>query len=399
MADAFIIMQIGNHDLDRVYANAIAPAVRACGLEPKRVDKHTKGGLLKSAIDAFIQEAQIVIGDLTNERPNCYLEIGYAMGVGKLINLILTCRDDHQRGNANHKIDGPRVRFDLEGYDILFWDSSRLVEFRAQLERKIRKRIGMLVQSKSDSQALWDQEWLSKLRVTAVAGLQIHGMSSHMEIRSALLESNIKKSSKELVEAAQRAQIHTFGWPMGLVSPDPSNAPYAAADGIVAEMYNELHHAYDYWSMKHNGDFFLLRNLYEDTRTDPCNFGDATNRGLVYFNMRIHTITEALLHTARLYQQLGMSPTTGVAVAIRHSGLKGRHLSVIGSNFLTFPSGASREDTDEHEIQTPIGEIESELVNHVKAFAEPLFMYFGFTEFQDSLYEKIVRAYVDGQAL
>ncbi len=32
MAQAFIIMQLGNGDLDRVCAEAIVPALKACGL-------------------------------------------------------------------------------------------------------------------------------------------------------------------------------------------------------------------------------------------------------------------------------------------------------------------------------------------------------------------------------
>ncbi len=50
MPTAFIIMQIGNIDLDQVCDKAIVPAAVACGLDPKRVDKHNQGGLLKSEI-------------------------------------------------------------------------------------------------------------------------------------------------------------------------------------------------------------------------------------------------------------------------------------------------------------------------------------------------------------
>jgi hypothetical protein len=91
MAIGFIIMQIGNPDLDRVCADVIAPALTACVLVAKRVDKHNLGGLLKSEIIRFIEDAEIIAADLTNERPNCYLEIGYAMGLDKFRNLIL-CR-------------------------------------------------------------------------------------------------------------------------------------------------------------------------------------------------------------------------------------------------------------------------------------------------------------------
>ena len=36
----------------------------------------------------------MIVADITNERPNCYLEVGYAMGLGKKANLILTARED-----------------------------------------------------------------------------------------------------------------------------------------------------------------------------------------------------------------------------------------------------------------------------------------------------------------
>ena len=95
MSIGFIIMQIGNPDLDRVCAEAIAPAIEACGMQARRVDKHNEGGLLKSEIIQFIHGADIIVADLTNERPNCYLEIGYTMGIDKFKNLILTVRENH----------------------------------------------------------------------------------------------------------------------------------------------------------------------------------------------------------------------------------------------------------------------------------------------------------------
>lgn len=46
-AEAFIIMQIGDQDLDYVCDRAIVPALEAAGLEPRRVDRHNTGDLLK----------------------------------------------------------------------------------------------------------------------------------------------------------------------------------------------------------------------------------------------------------------------------------------------------------------------------------------------------------------
>ena len=133
MADAFIIMQIGNPELDAVCEKAIVPAIEACSLDPKRVDKHNQGGLLKSEIIGFIERADIIVADLTNERPNCYLEIGYTMGIDKFRNLILTAREDHYHESPNYKIEGPKIHFDLSGYDILFWHPERLDEFSHEI--------------------------------------------------------------------------------------------------------------------------------------------------------------------------------------------------------------------------------------------------------------------------
>src|SRR5688572_12031427 len=123
---AFIIMQIGDVELDRVCAEALVPAITACGLTARRVDKHNEGGLLKSEIIKFIHEAHIVVADLTNERPNVYLEIGYTMGVDKFRNLILTVRRDHFLNDPAYVRGGPKVHFDLGGYDILTWDPTDL---------------------------------------------------------------------------------------------------------------------------------------------------------------------------------------------------------------------------------------------------------------------------------
>lgn len=125
MPEAFIIMQIGNPDLDKMCEQAVVPALKACGLEPVRIDKHNKGGLLKSEIIKRIQDSEVIVADLTNERPNCYLEVGYAMGIDKFRNLILTARQDHNQDSPDHQPGGAKIHFDLSGYDVLFLGGQR----------------------------------------------------------------------------------------------------------------------------------------------------------------------------------------------------------------------------------------------------------------------------------
>jgi hypothetical protein len=141
---AFVIMQIGNPGLDRVYEQAIVPALQTCGLVPRRVDRHNAGGLLHSEIITFIDESDLIVADLTHERPNCYLEVGYALGSGRFTNLILTAREDHNSDSRSHLPGGPKVHFDLIGYDILFWAPGRLADFRVELEKRALRRLRML---------------------------------------------------------------------------------------------------------------------------------------------------------------------------------------------------------------------------------------------------------------
>ena len=144
MGQAFVIMQIGNPDLESLYEKVMVPACRNSGLDPKRVDRHSAGGLLHSEIISFIEESDIVVADLTNERPNCYLEVGYALGAGRFTNLILTAREDHSTDHPNWRPGDPKVHFDLVGYDILFWKPHRLGAFRMELEKRIRRRLLIL---------------------------------------------------------------------------------------------------------------------------------------------------------------------------------------------------------------------------------------------------------------
>ena len=144
MEEAFVIMQIGDRQLERVYEEAIVPALKTCGLEPRRVDRHNRGGLLHSEIIGYLEESEIIIADLTNERPNCYLEVGYAFGVGRFTNVVLTAREDHNADSVHYQPQGPKVHFDLVGYDILFWEPTNLTGFRSELIKRVERRRTLL---------------------------------------------------------------------------------------------------------------------------------------------------------------------------------------------------------------------------------------------------------------
>lgn len=329
MPQAFVIIQIGNQELDQICENAIFPAIRSCGLEPRRVDRHNEGGLLKSEIVRFIQDSDVLIADLTNERPNVYLEVGYAMGLDKFRNLILTVREDHFPESENHQRGGPRVHFDLAGYDILRWAGNALDAFKNELELRIKRRLAILRPGPTGPPiTIWDTDWLEAQRAAAIDGLKALGRTGFMEIRAAIHAQKPNKNQVELNDAARNAQIETFGWPIAVYLDAEGLRPKPRADGIAASIRPDSKDSFDYWSIRRNGDFYFLGSLFEDERP-PGSAGK-----FLYFDTRIVRVTEAVLYCIRLYSTLGVDRSSKVSIAVRHGGLHGRLWSSAGSRLI-----------------------------------------------------------------
>ena len=217
MGQAFVIMQIGNSQLDKVYEDAIAPALRDNNLNPNRVDKHNKGGLLKSEITGFIKKSDIIIADLTNERPNCYLEVGYAMGQELYSNLILTAREDHNLDSPNHTADGPKVHFDLTGYDILWWNPSDIQNFKVELDKRIKRRLKTIYKKPKELKLPFDEKWIASNQKEAYSAFQDYGKVSYMEVKMALQDSTLNVEQNDLLNIAEKIERPHTGWPVALV--------------------------------------------------------------------------------------------------------------------------------------------------------------------------------------
>lgn len=388
MKQAFIIMQIGNADLDNVFREVFVPALKNPGLDPKRVDKHNEGRLLKSEIVNFISDSDIIIADLTNERPNCYIEIGYAMGLDKFRNLILTAREDHNHDSPNYKKEGPKIHFDLSGYDILFWDPEKLNDFKEELEKRIKRRLATLpsFSASAPSRPPWDDEWIAKHREIAMTGLKRAGNTGYMELIMTLPDSIINVSQVQLLQAAHSSEIHTFGWPIGVVLNNREEfRPRPKADGIVAEIVPE-DRGYDYWTIRKDGAYYLLKSLFEDTR-EPNS---------LFFNTRIVRITESLLYSVRLYTNLNVPPDSRLLIGLRHGGLKDRKISATPNRRLGI-HGKAIEDEVYTEVDTAIEKIEPDLVDLVERFTTPLFVVFDFFQISKAILAEIVNNFVDGK--
>jgi hypothetical protein len=111
-----------SEEFQNVYEFGIYPAVRSCGFICERVDETHFTGDVLGRIRGGIEAADLVIADLTEGRPNVYLEVGYAWGRG--VPVIFVAKK------------GEKLHFDVSTHRCIFY--GKFTQFAKDLEELIR---------------------------------------------------------------------------------------------------------------------------------------------------------------------------------------------------------------------------------------------------------------------
>jgi len=109
-------------DMEDVFYYGIQNAVRELGYICERVDQEAFTGDILDQVRSRIENAEIVIADLTGANPNVYLEIGYAWGKSRPTVLVI------------NKADKPG--FDVQGQRCLRYQNIKDLETRLTNELK-----------------------------------------------------------------------------------------------------------------------------------------------------------------------------------------------------------------------------------------------------------------------
>jgi len=119
---AFIAMPIDPDDDQLVdVLEAIKMAAADCGITAERVDEVESNQRITDRILESIYQAEFVIVDLTNERPNVFFEAGFAHGLGKVPIYVARA--------------GTTIHFDIKDYPIIMFRNMK------QLKEGITKRL------------------------------------------------------------------------------------------------------------------------------------------------------------------------------------------------------------------------------------------------------------------
>ena len=235
-----------------------------------------------------------------------------------------------------------------------------------------------------------DSDWFSAEQSIAQTGIKKVHLEGQMELRFGILHPLVK-SQIELLNAVKQSEIRTFGWPIGITLENRDEyRPRPYGDGIRAEVSIDDgpngRRSYDYWSLRSNGDFFLLQSLFEDGRTAKE----------IFFDTRIVRVTESLMFAERLYNKLGAPPESTIAIRISHRGLKGRTLTSASQNRSLLPR-TSNESYSSSEFIAVLGNMRETRVEDVRRVLEPMFMLFDYMQFNVEVYEDIVRSFEIGR--
>ena len=104
----FIIMAMIEGDEQLIdIRDAICDTCKSLNLKAERVDQIEHTERITDKIIECINKAEIVIADLTHNRPNCYYEAGYAHGISKEV--VFTAKK------------GTEPQFDLKDYPVIFY--------------------------------------------------------------------------------------------------------------------------------------------------------------------------------------------------------------------------------------------------------------------------------------
>jgi hypothetical protein len=107
LQQCFVIMSFsGNAEIEQPYQLGTKKVVSALGFRCVRVDELPHLSRITDKIEEYIRESFFIVADLTEEKPNCFYELGYAHGLRKPVILIA------RRGTG--------LQFDVSHYPFIF---------------------------------------------------------------------------------------------------------------------------------------------------------------------------------------------------------------------------------------------------------------------------------------
>jgi len=124
----FIIMAMNPDDNELCNIEySIKNAAKSKGFTPQRIDDNTTFEPITQKILSHIELAEVVVADLSRERPNCYFELGYALALKKQI--VVTA------------FKWEKIHFDVNGYSRIEYSTY------AELDKALQEQLALFAKN------------------------------------------------------------------------------------------------------------------------------------------------------------------------------------------------------------------------------------------------------------
>lgn len=161
MPKCFIIQPFDKGVYDKRYRDVLKPVVQSVGFEPYRVDEDPSASIPIETIEEGIKSSAAVLADITENNPNVWFEVGYAIAAGKEV--VFICSDDRDT----------QFPFDVQHRNIIQYETESISDFDTLKAKLISRLKAVLKKSESlaelaDLSPIKDQKGLTPMEISAL---------------------------------------------------------------------------------------------------------------------------------------------------------------------------------------------------------------------------------------
>ncbi len=187
MPGCFVIQPFDRGAFDKRYRDVLVPAIKEAGLEPYRVDEDPSATILIDDIEAGIRGSDICLADITNDNPNIWYEVGFAIANDKPV--VLIC--------ASPRPTSPP--FDVSHRQIIYYSLDAPSDFK-KLEREITTRLKAQIKK---TEAMQTVASLSPVKSTE--GLSSYEIACLVSVMENRLTPQTSVTPREIQQDMRRA--------------------------------------------------------------------------------------------------------------------------------------------------------------------------------------------------
>ncbi|MBX3643762.1 MAG: hypothetical protein KF720_11920 [Rubrivivax sp.] len=165
MPTCFVMQPFDGATFDQRYEEVFAPAIKAAGLDAYRVDQDPRVSIPIQDIENGIRNSRICLAEITQDNPNVWFELGYAIACGKEV--VLICADARTT----------KFPFDVQHRTIIKYSTGSPSDFE-RLKTSITGRIKAYLEKAETLETVSeitplgsDQEGLAQHEVVALAAV------------------------------------------------------------------------------------------------------------------------------------------------------------------------------------------------------------------------------------